>query len=629
MNANTNGHLLAATLLAATCTAQLPQLDWRIEPNPPSRAARTLTWFEPTGSFVLFGGSAYGQASSWMGDTWTLRNEGANAPTFGRLVYDAARAEALYLQPSAMFAWDGSTWSTRSVAGLPTPCRAQPVYDEANQRVLVLNPLLGVNNGPADDGLYEYRGQDWQRVDDTAPVGLSPEDATFDASNQRWLAFENADQSNTWLLENTVWTRLQAGLPPARVDSAMAYDEARRRLVLFAGRQYIFSITDLQEAHHGAWQERIPDSGSGDRRADHTLVYDPAAGGTVMYGGDFPPNPAAYYWDGSTFTVPEHALQPPARYRHAACYDTTRQHMLVFGGEVDGTIVSDMWALDTNGWTEIAAPGPSARQRAGMCYDPSRDRVVLFGGFDGSAHLAETWEFDGSDWTLQNTGVAPSPREGCALVYDPDLQRCVLFGGFDDATDHVDTWLYDGTTWQPLNTAHHPDTGMRIAATHDPHRRETVVFGGGDGQDRFSGSLWRLQQVQLAQWQSVGTGCDAGNGVLELVATSAPAIDSHVGFELRNTPASFVALPIAWVGFDELPAPIALTPLNAPNCFVRATADVAVPMLAMGERASGGFTLPDTPTAIGVELFLQAAVWDFASATVGTANLLAGVVGAP
>jgi hypothetical protein len=64
-----------------------------------------------------------------------------------------------------------------------------------------------------------------------------------------------------------------------------------------------------------------------------------------------------------------------------------------------------------------------------MAYDAARGRVVLFGGRLGETFLSDTWEWDGNDWTPRFPVASPPAREGHALVYDELRDRVVMFGG--------------------------------------------------------------------------------------------------------------------------------------------------------------------------------------------------------
>ena len=99
-------------------------------------------------------------------------------------------------------------------------------------------------------------------------------------------------------------------------------------------------------------------------------------------------------------------------------------------------------------WTQKEDIGPAPRYGHVMAYEAARQHVVLFGGQVQQGFLRDTLEWDGSAWT-QVADIGPGRRYGCALSYDTNRQRIVLFGGWDftKSTGTDDTWEWDGTGW--------------------------------------------------------------------------------------------------------------------------------------------------------------------------------------
>lgn len=590
------------------------------------------------GNRTLFGAST-DELWEFDGNTWQLMPQGAGAPSTGTsMVYDAARAETLLWTAFDLYAWNGSSWTQRSSAGLPSPSTCQLQYDPVTQRVLVTNPFY---NAGLQAGTYAYEGQGWTLIDATPPGSGIFRTMSFDPVEQRWLGFQdaafNADtQSHTWVLADGAWQRVQVGLPPGRRNAAMAYDRHRRRLVVHGGANGALSRDDLYEADNRTWNRLLGLNGPSiaSRRQLLTMVFDEAREETLVFGGTSPLSSSLLAWTSAGWSFGNPTVWPPARWRHAAAYDSLRQRMLVFGGEGSAPAFGDLWSWDGTDWQQLPGGGPGPRRDVSMSYDRDRDRIVLFGGHDGSSYLGDTWEFDGVTWLEQTPTAAPAARGRHVQVYDTHLQRTVLYGGTDGA-DLRDTWLWDGSNWTELVTATQPDTGIGVCAAYDPDRRELILFGG--GSDLFEGSrgeMWRLREVGLGNWESSGAGCSAGAGPLALEALDPCAIGTTARLRLDNTLSSFVALPIAWVGFDSLQwngvaLPVSLAALGSPQCFVWADAQVPIPMLPSGNEAFGDLVLPDEPSIVGLQLFVQGASWNFATSEVATANLLTGTIGVP
>jgi hypothetical protein len=130
--------------------------------------------------------------------------------------------------------------------------------------------------------------------------------------------------------------------------------------------------------------------------------------------------------------------------------------LFVFGGQVDGEFLNDMWAFDLNSlklkpfWESYeSAPGnEKPPRRTGHASVTHGDHIIIFGGTDGRYHYNDTWLFDVSTrkWTeLQCTGYIPSPREGHAAALVDDVMY--VFGGRGvDGTDLGDLTAFKLST---------------------------------------------------------------------------------------------------------------------------------------------------------------------------------------
>src|SRR5262249_46821528 len=140
--------------------------------------------------------------------------------------------------------------------------------------------------------------------------------------------------ADTWVWDGALWSRHATTGPSARQGHTMAYDAARRRVVLFGGL-----------------------------RPDNSYLAD------------------TWAWDGSTWT--QGPWGPPARAFAAAALHAVRQRVVLFGGGLGltGAYLSDTWEWDGSAWTSRpTAAMPAARQGHAMAYDLARQRTVLFGG---------------------------------------------------------------------------------------------------------------------------------------------------------------------------------------------------------------------------------------------------------
>jgi hypothetical protein len=265
------------------------------------------------------------------------------------------------------------------------------------------------------------------------------------------------------------WTDLNpAGeVPTARSEPAMVYDSSAGRMILFGGMNDVdesgFGDTWAYDPATNTWANLNPAGEVPSARSGHSMVYDPASGKMILFGGrnedagvndTWAYDPSANTW---TELTPSGA-SPSARINHQMVYDSTQGKVILFGGwwDAPGVRFANPWAYDpaANTWTELAPVGasPSARSGTGMVYDSVTGKVILFGGWDGESFCADTWSYDptANTWVeLTPTGDVPAARGYPAMVYDPGTGRVVLFGGWvGDTTAQInlnDTWAYGVT----------------------------------------------------------------------------------------------------------------------------------------------------------------------------------------
>ncbi|EGO04494.1 hypothetical protein SERLA73DRAFT_82409 [Serpula lacrymans var. lacrymans S7.3] len=230
-------------------------------------------------------------------------------------------------------------------------------------------------------------------------------------------------------------------LPAAATSSGELYlfgglvrESARNDLYVFSTRD--LSATLMQTAGE------IPSSRVGHASALVSNVL-------VVWGGDTKTDPQSKSTDKQDdglyllnlvsrewTRVNVHGPSPAGRYGHAVTMVGTK--FFVFGGQVDGEFLNDLWAFDLNSlrtraaW-ELFEPIPGSErpaQRTGHACITFGDRIIVFGGTDGQYHYNDTWSFDASTrrWTeLQCIGFIPSPREGHAAALVDDV--IYIFGG--------------------------------------------------------------------------------------------------------------------------------------------------------------------------------------------------------
>lgn len=166
----------------------------------------------------------------------------------------------------------------------------------------------------------------------------------------------------------------------------------------------------------------------------------------------------------------------PGRRDFALTWDSTRQRLVVFGGEMS-QLLGDTWDFDGTTWVASSAPvSPSPRSGVGLADEPMRHQVLLFGGLTDAGVSDETWEFDGTTWARRRPLTSPSARRWAAMAWDPDRHYVLLYGGEGAQGEALaDTWAWDGRTWKQVAQPALRLRDHHSAMAYDAHARHMLL----------------------------------------------------------------------------------------------------------------------------------------------------------
>ncbi len=439
---------------------------------------------------VVFGGKNFtGQLADtweWTGHSWDkIADTGPSARDGAACAYDpVSQRVILYGGQSGdaimsdTWAWDGVQWSQRPISG-PEPLRdASLAYDGRIGSLVLYGGSTGSNIPSAD--AYVLGPGGWVHLDTEVPEGRSGAAMSFDPTREQLLIFGGRAHhqfstvqlsADLWRLGGPGFTRPMPNTAPRVSELNLAYDAARHQIVAQAASQ-----TWLWDGD--AWTQ-TPSSPPVDTYT--AIAYDAARQRVVLYGGFAGiggiPRSDTWEWDGIAWTK-VNVVGPGPRMHHAMAYDAQRQQVILCGGD-DGTasFLNDTWVYDGAAWKKAASGGPAPRYDRSIAYDASRHTVLVFGGYGpNSQWYNDTWEWNGIKWTkLAVSG--PSPRSHAAMDFDTVRRRMVLQGGWGpDGLGLGDSWAFENGAWRQLLPAAHPPAMTQPFMVYFPPRDQMLAF---------------------------------------------------------------------------------------------------------------------------------------------------------
>ncbi len=226
------------------------------------------TWHEETGvrfssatfdtdrrRVVIYGGDVITTAGEYDADTYELSEEGlrlraTGTPDAGRgavVVYDQERRETILVGGDGTgglntmtYVWNGTRWATRGA--LPVALQKlfpSVVYDDARKEIVAFG---GCFNDVCSDETWTWNGATWtKKAPPASPPARFLAAAGYDRVNQRVVLFGGQSSTtllDTWTWDGTTWAPVVTAATPSGRSPLMAWDPARRKLVLLSGSYY-------------------------------------------------------------------------------------------------------------------------------------------------------------------------------------------------------------------------------------------------------------------------------------------------------------------------------------------------------------------------------------------------------
>jgi hypothetical protein len=363
----------------------------------------------------------------------------------------------------------GQTGAASSQGTPPPRIYAKFVYHDSTDRVILFDGLRRHSTTELslrDVWAYDLRIAQWEERGPTfGDYGnQAVSSAAYDQQSNRIIAM--SDRAETWSFhfESDTWRNMSPdSVPHARFGEGMAYDAESDRMILFGGFAGVpGNATHLDDTwaydyDSNTWTRMQP-AESPPGRSFFAVAYDSISDRVVIWGGRQAPLNGdnaiwAYDFNSDTWTRYDNVGGPGEVLAYPAMvYRPASGDMLLYGGaglqaEFQGTVENGTWTYDLRGnsWKRLTPQhSPPAMAIHTMACDPFRGAVILAGGemvqMYSNTISGETWTYVSAlnDW-LRNIGgtnimLASPPRlEFGTMVVGgtSDTVMCTIYNSVD------------------------------------------------------------------------------------------------------------------------------------------------------------------------------------------------------
>lgn len=294
-----------------------------------------------------------------------------------------------------------------------------------------------------------------------------------------------------------MWTNLTASAgtpPPERYAYSLAYDPALGGTILFGGRNgFADPLGDTWEFSDGRWQNLTPSlSVSPSPRAGAGMVYDPSLKSLLLYGGHYDGTGLEYddtwLFNASGWVQLHPVANPGTQGTTEMVYDSTDGYVLLWELNVPAAPQS-YWKFQAGEWTNITATVTGTLPSLAILGtdDPAAGGVLFYGGFNAcTGGLGLTYTYAGGVFRnlTSSQRASPAASDGSAVMtYDPASGGVLLFSGYSATCELTNqTWVFESGGWTNLTSSVGPAPPGRWDArlVYDPESGEAITFSGNE-----------------------------------------------------------------------------------------------------------------------------------------------------
>ncbi len=265
-----------------------------------------------------------------------------------------------YTWNSTTWEWDKNGWNKKNDSTPGYIGSMSMIYDEAARKTLVMG---GINPAKGDlDETWIWNGKQWEELKDTSPgIRLSPAMA-YDKANKEIVLFSGCIGNNytadTWIYSNGKWSKREVSGPEGVCRAAMFFDEVRQKVVLFGGAKINYNVSDeMWEWDGEKWTKVNQGSAIPEGRSNILIAYDENRKKAVLFGGSNGEKVLGdlWEWDGRSWTeVEQGTLKPGPREIYGITYHNKLKKIFLYGGRTRfADPKSDFWSWDGTAWKRI------------------------------------------------------------------------------------------------------------------------------------------------------------------------------------------------------------------------------------------------------------------------------------